>query len=250
MNIHDFMCNIPILIINLPDSIDRKNNILKEFKDYKNIQFIDAVDGRQKDFNNKYNIKYTSNYDLSNPLIAVVCSHAKAIKYAFDNNYDRVCVFEDDVHTDLIKSCNFNLNDICNLNNDWDAIQLFYTSGNLNLLDETYIDFKNNNLALIRRNDNHSGTCYIINRKGIENLLTHIITVNDNYTDFNIKYPIIDPEHIILGHINTYIVNRQVFFYYFETMSYDTYTNNNPNDKINVQDIHKKTAEKLLTYYS
>jgi GR25 family glycosyltransferase involved in LPS biosynthesis len=250
MKLNNFMCNIPILIINLPDSIDRKNNVLKEFQDYNNLHFIDAVDGRNTDYINKYNIIYKSNNNLSNPLIAVICSHSKAIKYAFDNNYEKVCIFEDDVHTDLIKSCNFNLDDICKINQDWEAIQLFYTSGRLALLDETYTHFKTNGLALLDRSNEHSGTCYIINRKGIINFLSNVINVDEKCTEFIIKNSVIDPEHSILGYIKTYIVNRQIFYYYFETMTFNTYTNDNSNDKYKVQDIHIKTKQKLLEYYS
>jgi GR25 family glycosyltransferase involved in LPS biosynthesis len=46
MNLSEFMCGIPVYIINLPDSVDRQQHIQKEFKDYKNIKFIEAVDGR------------------------------------------------------------------------------------------------------------------------------------------------------------------------------------------------------------
>lgn len=250
MKLNEFMCDIPVYIINLPDSIDRKNSVLKEFDGYNNIHFIEAVDGRKSDFNEKYIIKYNSKNDLSNTVIAVICSHAKAIKSAFDKNYDRVCIFEDDVHTDLIKTCNFNLNNICNLNQDWEAIQLFYTSGRLALLDETYNHFKINGLTLLKRNIEQSGTCYIINRNGMEYFLNNVININDNYTEFNIKNEIIDPEYSILGHINSYIINRQVFYYYFETMTYEYYTNDNSNHKNECQSIHKKTVNKLQSFYS
>ena len=46
MNLNEFMCNIPIYIIHLPDSVDRKEHLLNTFKDYKNSKIIDAVDGR------------------------------------------------------------------------------------------------------------------------------------------------------------------------------------------------------------
>jgi hypothetical protein len=250
MKLNDFMCNIPILVINLPDSVDRRNNIYREFQGYSNITFIEAVDGRTSDFNQKHKISYKSKYNPSNPLIAVICSHSKAIKYAFDNNYDKVCIFEDDVHTDLIKNCNFNLDEICILNQDWEAIQLFHTSGRLALLDETYNHYKTNGLSLIDRNIHHSGTCYIINKKGIINFLNNIVNVNEDYTEFNIKNEIIDPEYSILGHIKSYIVNRQVFYYYFETMTYDSYENDGKNHKIECQHIHKETVNKLLSFYS
>lgn len=251
MILSDFMCNIPVYIINLHDSIDRKNNIIEEFKGYNNITFIEAIDGRNNDlFKNKYNINYTSSLNLSSAIIAVICSHIKAIKIAYDNNLDKVCIFEDDVHTDLIQMCNFTLNDICNLNNDWEAIQLFGTSGNLYVLTDLYNDYKKYGLRLLRRNLNYSGTCYIINKKGMENLLNNYVSIDKTMTNFYFKNTIIDPEDIILGNIDTYIINRLVFYYYFPTMTFDNYFNDIDNkDKIKCQDVQLLTKNILQKYY-
>lgn len=251
MILFDFLCNIPIYIINLYDSIDRKNNIIKEFEGYNNLTFIEAIDGRNNDiFYKKYNIKYNSSLNFSSAMIAVICSHIKAIKIAYDNNLDKVCIFEDDAHTDLIKSCNFTLNDICDLNDDWQAIQLFGTSGNLNVLDDLYDDYNKYGLRLLKRKINYSGTCYIINKKGMENLLNNYISIDNSMTNFYFKNLIIDPEDTILGNINSYIINRLVFYYYFPSMTFDNYFNDIDNkDKINCQDIQLKTKNILQKYY-
>ena len=251
MNINDFMCNIPIYIIHLPDSIDRKNHISNTFKDYQNIKIVDAVDGRKSDnFKNNYNITYTSSISYTDPLIAVICSHAKAIKLAYMSNEEKVCVFEDDVHTDLISTCSFNLNDICNLQNDWDAIQLFYTYGNASIIDVMHNHYLENGVALVKRDINYSGTCYIINRKGMKKFLDNVVLVNDDMNTFTIKHNIIDPEAIIFEYINTYIINRQLFYYYFPTMTFDCYTMSDSNSKIACQDIHYITQRKLRIFYS
>ena len=252
MDIKTFMCDIPIYIINLKDSIERRNNVENEFSNYNyNIKFIEAIDGRNSvEFKNKYNVEYTSYSNYSDATIAVICSHVKAIKLAYDNNLSKVCIFEDDVHIDLINKCNFTMNDICNLNNNWEAIQLFYTSGDISILDRHHNNFIENGLKLLPREYFHSGTCYIINRKGMENILNNIVIVDDSMTKFIIKHKIFDPENTILAHINSYIINRQVFYYYFSTMTYDCYLNDINNDKINCQRIHLITKQKLLEFYS
>ena len=251
MNLNEFMCNIPIYIIHLPDSVDRKEHLLNTFKDYKNSKIIDAVDGRDPiNFIGNYRIEYTSSISFTTPLLAVICSHAKAIKMAYMANEENVCIFEDDVHTDLISTCSFTLNDICQLNNDWDAIQLFYTNHNTSIIDTMHKDYIDNGLNLVKRYSNYSGTCYIINRKGMKNFLENVINVNDEMNTFSIKNPIIDPEDTILKYINTYIINRQVFYYFFETMTFESYTSSHPSNKHECQTIHFLTQQKLKSLYA
>jgi hypothetical protein len=252
MILKDFMCNIPVYIINLEDSIDRKKSVLNEFEGYNNIKFIEAVDGRNyHKFKNEYDIKYNSITNYSSSLIAVICSHIKAIKIAYENNLDKVCIFEDDVHNDLITSCDFTLDDICNLNEDWEAIQLFGTSGNLDVLSSLHHNYKENGLRLIKRDLDYAGTCYIINRKGMENLLNNYFSIDSTKTKIEIKNIIINPENSILGNINTYIINRLVFYYYFPTMTYDNYREdtNNDKEKIICQIIHLNTKNILQSFY-
>src|SRR5437016_1942429 len=101
MKLSDFLCEVPVYIINLSDSVDRRNHVLNEFKGYDHLQLIEAIDGRDPHiFKQKYQIKYSSPHKYTTALIAVVCSHIKAIKMAYDNKLEKVCVFEDDVHTD------------------------------------------------------------------------------------------------------------------------------------------------------
>jgi len=249
MNLNEFMCNIPIYIIHLPDSVDRQLHLATAFRDY-HIHIIDAVDGRNSALFNKYNISYTSSISLSDPLLAVICSHAKAIKSAYKSNTEYACIFEDDVHTDLIPTCTFTLHDICMLNSEWEAIQLFYTTADTCIIDNMHTNYVENGLSLIKRGANYSGTCYIINRKGMKNFLENVITVNDEMNTFSIKHPVIDPEDTILKYINTYIVNRQIFYYYFPTMTFESYTPSNPTSKHECQIIHFLTQQKLHSLYT
>ena len=139
-----FFGETPIYIINLKDSINRKNHILNEFKEcLPNVHFIDAVDGRDENFfNTNYRVNYHSNINFGKALIAVICSHAKAIYNAYCSGMDNACIFEDDIHLDLIKKCNFTLDDICKLNANWDTIQLFYC----NDIEHYYNDYLTNGL--------------------------------------------------------------------------------------------------------
>ena len=242
MDIEQFMDNIPIYVINLKDSIDRKNHILEEFKNYNNIEFIEAVDGRnEQNFNNNYKIIYKSKHvDFTTAAIAVLCSHAKAIHSAYHEGLEKVCIFEDDVHIDLIKTTNFTMKNICNLNNDWEIIQLFYT----NRIDEHYSNYLNFGLKLIRQNCDYFGSCYVINRKGMEKFLTNVIFTNGSDT-FNIIPEIINLENTIFGFVKSYVVNRIVFYYWFDTVTYENYIYNDINHlRIIWQDIGMNVRKK------
>lgn len=247
MSSKNFFGNIPIYIINLEDSYNRKEHILNEFKDFEeNIEFISAVDGRDSNyFYDNYTVDYNSKLNLTTCLIAVICSHAKAIHKAYQLGLNKVCIFEDDVHLDLIKNIDFNLDDICNLNNDYEAIQLFYTE-NIKI---NFDDYIKNGLKLIKRDINYSGSAYIINRIGMEKFLNSVINTNgENF--FKIIPSIIDPEDIIFNHINTYIINHPIVFYYFNSMTFYNYTTDNLNDKENCQLIHLRTKNLLLELYT
>ena len=247
-SLDSFFGNIPIYIINLNDSIDRKMHILNEFKNYSStIHFIEAIDGRNDEyFYKNYNVKYTCNYNYTNSLIAVICSHSKAIYEAYNSGLDKVCIFEDDIHLDLINNCNFTLNDICDLNVDWEIIQLFYTQN----IDDNYNDYLNKGLRLIKRNMNYSGTCYIINRIGMEKYLKNVVITNGT-TNFNIIPSIINPESICFDYINSYIINRVLFYYWFSSMTFNSYyRTGDTNSKIKCQDIHLNIKNKLLKLYT
>ncbi len=246
MDIKTFFKDTPIFIINLPDNIDRRNHIEKEFLDYANYEFIEAVDGRNSiDFLNKYNVKYKSNSNFSTALIAVICSHAKAIKTAYDKGYENIIVFEDDVHLDLIPKCNFSIEDIMNKNNDWEIIQLFYVNPSL----QSYFReiAAKENISIYKRNrGNFSGTCYIINRKGMEQFLGSVVQVNETCTEFNILKTIVDPEEIMFGFLNSYYISKPIVYYYFETMSFDSYTNDAAHDQKKYCQIVQRDAMNFI----
>jgi len=171
---------------------------------------------------------------------------------AYEKGEEKICVFEDDVHTDLINSkCNFTLGDVCNLKDDWECIQLFYISNtqyeqHMKLMYENY---KNNGIQLFTRTPGLSGTCYIINRKGMKNILNNVVDVSENFTCFKFKKHIRDPEDLIFNYIKTYYINRQLFYYYFQTMTFDSYIDNN-NMKKEAQLIHLNTKNILTNLYT
>ena len=247
MNICDFFQNIPIFVINLKNCVARREHCENEFKDYPEFRMIDAIDGRNtEEFHKTYNVKYDTSEDFNTALIAVICSHAKAMKIALNEGHENVIIFEDDVHTELISRCNFTIKDVMNKKDDWEIIQLYYTSELVNNNNH----FKQNGIDLLPRNGVKSGTCYMINKKGIENILNNYIKVSDNLLEYDIVNPIIDPEHTIFCNVKSYIVNRPFVYYYFDSMSFNSYTNTeNTEYKQFVQTIQKDSKNLLISLY-
>lgn len=244
--INTFFEDTNIYIINLSDSKKRKSSIISQFQGYKNLSFIEAIDGRDTDnLKKNYNIVYNSHLNFSDPLIACICSHAKAIYLAYKNNLDKVVICEDDVHIELIEKCDFSLNEICSINDDWDIIQLYYTE-DLILHND---NFKKNGIDLIKRLKNYSGSCYVINRNGMEKFLNQVIHINDDCKNFKILQNILDVEAILFGSLNTFIINRPFCYYYCETMTFDNYTNDPNDQKIYCQQIQRDRKDLLISLY-
>lgn len=247
MDLQTFFGNTPIFIINLPDCVTRREHAIASFEGYNHYEIIEAVDGRNKEeFKKIYNVKYPST-NFNTATIAVICSHAKAIKMAYDRGHEFACVFEDDVHTELIKKCNFTFNDVIqNKKYDWELIQLY---GLLNLVNYNE-HFKQNGIDIIPRNGNNPGTCYVINRKGMKRFLETIVNVSDDLKSYTIiPSEIIDPEHLIFNNLQSYMINRPFVYYCFETMAFIEYSDNGEDFKKAMQPMQFISRDTLLSLY-
>jgi len=247
-----FFKNTHIFVINLKDNIDRFNHIKNEFNGYNNLHIIDAVDGRDRiKFLRDYEIQYAPTNNWSDPLIALICSHAKSIYTAYSLGLDYACIFEDDVHLELINKCSFSFQDILNKEPEWEIIQLYYITD----LIEYNSNFLNNGINILPRIKNYSGSCYVINRKGMEKFLNNIVRIENNeLTKYTIIPEFIDIEDLIFGNLNAFIINRPFVYYYFETMSFNSYIkselmNNTPSGKELSQSVQKDAKNLLISLY-
>lgn len=238
--------NIPIFWINLNDTIDRKDKMIERLKDYNHHYRVEAVDGRNpQHFKTNYNVNYTSKINFNTALIAVICSHIKAIKQGYDLQYETICVLEDDANFELIQYYPHTLIDIINKTNDnWEIIQLYCVEE----IDQQLNNYKENGLNTFKRTKYKSGTCYLINRNGMKKILDNV--VNTNGIDyFDIKIPIINPEELIFSNLNAYILNLPFLYYYDEKMTFDTYTNNKNDIKKQCQIIQYNAKNILISFY-
>ena len=210
-SVKNFFGNIPIYWLNLKDSLDRYNNAVNQLKDYPNHLRIEAVDGRdEKFFLENYNVKYKTSIDFSYSLVAVVCSHAKAIKTAYDNNVDKVCIFEDDFSLQLLEYYPHTLDEIINkAPEDWEIIQLYYYNVFKN--DFHLDEYKEKGLLVFKPKMCYGGTCYLINKKGMEKILNLVNTDGKYSYEFNLEMT--SPERVLYRFVRYYIVNLPPILY-------------------------------------
>lgn len=243
-----FFCDIPIYWINLNNSVERRNSAMIQLKNYPNNLRIEAIDGRDNTFFfNNYIVKYPpTKMNFTNSLIAVICSHIKAIKTAYDNNLNHVCIFEDDFDLKLLEHYPHTLKNIIDkAPESCDIIQLYYyeifKNAQGNIITEANIqNYMNHGLLLLKPNPCYSGTCYLINRKGMKEVLEKIVDT-DGIKKFIFKVPITSPERILFHNLNYYVVNIPPILHcghnstlnsYFNgkkknDLSYDQYLNGN-----------------------
>ena len=236
--------NTPIYWINLYDSLDRYNKMTQQLKDYPYTLRIEAIDGRDPiKFNSYYNLSYPPT-EYSSAIIAVICSHIKAVKIAYDNGLEKTCIIEDDANFELVPHYSHTISEIISKTpTDWDIIQLYFT----NNLDNVIHSYLTKGLQLFKRYDNFSATCYLINRRGMEKLLNYVST--DGEKKFHFKTDIIDPETFIFSKLNCYVLNLPFMYYYSDNMTFENYTIHPNNDKKGCQLLHLQGKNILTDFY-
>jgi GR25 family glycosyltransferase involved in LPS biosynthesis len=156
--------NIPIYYINLDKSLDRNKDMIEQFKKY-NIQNYTRIKAITPSDIPEINKKIYSNVCKDNTELELAClySHLKTIHTAYINNNEYALILEDDaiIHRlinfkNLFKTAPF----------DWEILQLHVIN---------YQMFNiNKDLWLPYKEGHWSTAAYVINRKGMNNILSKI----------------------------------------------------------------------------
>ena len=234
---------IPIYYINLDRSKDRKEYMEKQFEMYDiKATRIPGVNGKDLNNNTDYinlsiddskirKIKFTNSYK-NNTLGELGCtlSHIKAIFTAYKNGDENALILEDDNSFALYPYWSISLEKVIeNAPKDWNVITLFdFKCSNLK---GDYLKFDVNSPC-------YSTVAYIINRKGMENILHDILHKNkiilDNTSKHSSRYMGAD---IFIYHQarNTYHYKKHyLFFPYNDTdMRDSTIHTSHTSDHIN-----------------
>lgn len=172
-SINGFFDGYPIYYINLDRSFGRYQHMNSMIKKYSidNITRISAVDGNN--INVSYEVKDYSCYTMSE--LACTLSHIKAIKTSYDNGDEAAVILEDDCGFGLLSVNKVKLIEIANnAPNDWEYINLCPLNPKLNLYSNEYVS----NTECY----GYGTSAYLINRKGMEKILTKI---GNNKIDYN-----------------------------------------------------------------
>lgn len=179
--VHKNLCNVPMYVINLERSPDRRQFIDEQAKVLGlNLAFIDAVDGKKLNSLNEGTIPYKNKSikyilqkpDVSKSELGCTLSHLKAILTAYENNDRYALTVEDDVSFSLISHWDETINDVIqNAPSDWGWIVL----NNLDNYDKSqhgkYIKTTGKTLG---------ARAQLISRKGMEDIL-HSIYINNEF---------------------------------------------------------------------
>ncbi len=210
------MNNIPIFIINLRKSIDRKEHMQQLCKQHAlDCQFIDAVYGKELDEEELATV-----YDKSRALvefgreltageIGVALSQKKIYQKMVDENIEKAIILEDDVTFD--NSIHELLGSIENFPKDWECTLLFYHRIHPSL-NRYCVSLRNRisvskNLKIVRFIDLMDGAAgYVINLSGAKKLLSTleegIYKPIDNYTgdEYHINLYGLYPQVVHIDH--------------------------------------------------
>lgn len=159
-NIQQFDPNIPIFYINMDKSVNRRRNMEFQFRIANVPEWtrISGIDGSKLQLDKDSNITQNE--------LGCTLSHIKAIETAYTQNLPMAIIMEDDCYFMHMGIFIKRLNKLIkNAPSDWTLLNLGPSHINCNDLfkSQTYIPFKKCNCYL--------ATAYIINHKGMKNVL-------------------------------------------------------------------------------
>jgi GR25 family glycosyltransferase involved in LPS biosynthesis len=203
----DKLNNTSIYCINLERATERKLRMLHFFNDYSNFSFIDAVDGNNLPKEYKYNINTKKNvYE-----IALVFSHLKAIKQAFDKGLQYCLICEDDMNLQLLNKWDFDLQFIIsNAPSDWEILQL--NTNNVNLLVLLHDHFNKTNSLFVKWCGHVAWSTgfYLINTIGMKKILDlYFINNTFDITNFSDDHLLVS-DIVIYKDVNTYTICKPI----------------------------------------
>ena len=207
---------IPVYYINMNKDIDRKqymeSQLSNHFERYYRIPGVNGKLIKNKNHDIVDGIKFINEFkDNSLGEIGCTLSHLLAIKTAYDNGEEIACIIEDDVYINLLNIQDESLDDfvksVNNNNLDWEILQLYHFESNN--LSKNFIKIKDYTLHLHQKGKYPFSTVsYIINRKGMEKILS----IMGNNPFYLMKYMSIycTSDYILYDQAKTYTINPSV----------------------------------------
>ena len=197
---------INLYYINMKKSIERKQRFLDRMNKFNNYNII-RVNAITPNTLSNYNIQPSliCSYTMKSTEYGCTLSHLNAIEMSYSNNDLYSLISEDD----LIIKKNINWDYlISQLPNDWDIIQLY----TIPLPDINYFSKKSiikNNWLIKTKNSSPSTVLYLINKKGMQKVLTKYKSNNNIILSKHNKH--CGADIIIYHNLNKYIFTIPIF---------------------------------------
>jgi len=231
------LSNIPIYVINLNRSVDRKKFMENQSKILNiKINFIEGIDGdniqnlKNGSFmlDNK-NINYSNNISTLNKYeLGCFLSHIKTLLNAYFNNLEYILILEDDVTMSLVSKWNVSIKDIIkNAPKDWEAISLYCVK-------------KRNTNEKYLKNKFWGTPAILYNKNGIKKLFEKIYDNKTNTINITEDSAI---DYFLQHMINTYMYNDYLFTPINDNNKLDSLIHTNHTNS------HNNTSKKILNNY-
>lgn len=153
----------PIIYINLDRSINRRYMLEKELANFNlSAKRISAIDGKNiKNVKNgeENGIKFSNSYKLTKSEMGCTLSHLKAIREAYNSNYENCIILEDDVSLELMPLWKQTIPELLQNIGDWDIVQLTNSSCKFSDKIENFMQHCYGTFA------------YVINRQGMQKIM-------------------------------------------------------------------------------
>ena len=184
--------------INLESSIKRNNQMLKQFEliphlNYKKIQACNI-----NNYNDFIITPFKKPIKKQKYDFAILASHLKAIKTAYDNKLNQVLILEDDIDLNILRHTFDEFKKITSENiNSIDIIQLHISNWKkYNFSDKLFLKK--------RYNSRYDWSCcaYIINKSGMKKIIDKYYNYNINKFEIKIKKGLVSDE-LIYNSVNT-----------------------------------------------
>ena len=228
-NINKKFSKLPIKVINLKKSKERKSIINKSIQKLKikNVKFFEAIDGETIDINpylgtniftansNNKIVNFAFDSLTMNKLeLGCLLSHILVIKQSLEENLDKVLIIEDDANLDLAVLWEKSLQDIITIApKNWEFISLV---SNACIQKKKQINNSKENMFIKYPYNCYSLTAYIINRNGMKKIVKNLFDSNLNLINLN-KIKIIDKILLNLTKNNNNISNKVLKYVYLKT---------------------------------
>jgi GR25 family glycosyltransferase involved in LPS biosynthesis len=206
------MITIPVYYINMDKSKDRNEWMIQQLsKNVDRYYRVSAVNGysiQNKEHDIVDGVEFYNDFkELTLPEIGCTLSHLKAIHTAYENGENIAIIMEDDVYVDMINLLDDSVEELVkNAPEEWEILQLVYLEKKLNKSLKTFNRYSYH--QHLRGNYESFTSSYLINRKGMENILKRL-GKNPYYLDMNTSDSGVS-DCIIYDNATTFIIEPSI----------------------------------------